>query len=61
MKNILLFTIFTISIYASEIKGFNKENLETNNVENISNTHKKITLNEKIEELNKDYEKQENK
>lgn len=59
MKNILLFTFFTISIYASEIKGFNKENLEKNNVENISNTHKTITLNEKIEELNKDYEKQE--
>ena len=59
MKNILLFTFFTISIYSTETKGFEKQNLEKNNVENISNTDKIITLNEKIEELNKDYEKQE--
>ncbi|MGM8362265.1 hypothetical protein ACSV4D_10155 [Flavobacterium sp. ARAG 55.4] len=59
MKKILLFTFFTISIYASEIKGFEKQKLEKNDVEIISNTDKIKTLNEKIDELNKDYEKQE--
>ena len=59
MKNILLFTFFTISIYATQNKGFEKQKLEKNDKENISNIDKIKTLNEKIEELNEDYEKQE--
>lgn len=59
MKKILLFTFFTISIYSSEIKSFEKQKLEKNDVEIISNTDKIKTLNEKIDELNEDYEKQE--
>ena len=59
MKKIILFTILSISIYATENKKSLELEFNKNNLENTSTKNQINELNQKINELNQDYEKQE--
>lgn len=59
MKKIILFTILSISIYATENKKSLELEFNKNNLENTSTKNQINELNKKINELNQDYEKQE--